>query len=229
MGFFSWIADRVSSVIDWVKDKLGGSSYSGSTVQERVDVEEVLSEFKEDLGKKAHELEEKCIDKAKKEFQEFSDKFKRQYPSSSEELDKRRRILLSELKGTITDYAQSHISENDPEFQKTLKMRPGKEKKETLENEINSIVISAEGTFYQKLQQAMGELHDEFERRLMADLKQKEDALEKQTKKYEDLEKEMEGTEESTVKLEAHENRQRVLEEVDACLDTILSEEEPDK
>ena len=50
LGFFiDWVADKIERAVDWINDKLGGSSYVNSSVEDQIDVDKVLSEFRDSI------------------------------------------------------------------------------------------------------------------------------------------------------------------------------------
>lgn len=224
MGFFSWIADKVRTVIDWVSDKLGGgSSYSGTSVKESVDVEKVLSEFKGTLAKEAEELETGRITKVTESFDAFTARMSVSDPDLVPAIRKKRREVYSNVKGCIVTYAEKHISENNPEFRKTLKMSPGEEKKQALRQRMDTILQEAEDAFNEKLRAGMAELHNELGGRLTSELSDKEQQLEKELQAITDLTRQVDS---GTVDLGKYENEHLVLVETAACLEAILEQGE---
>lgn len=223
MGFFSRIGNKISSFVNWVSDKLGGRSYSGGSVHETIDVEKVLSEFKADLKEKAEELEKENLTKVTESFDEFTDRIKNDYPDLIPAIRGKRRALYGSVNGCIVTYTEKHISENDPEFQRILKMSPGEEKKQKLQEKMEAILQQAEAAFNQKLGTGMAELQDELGGRLSSELSAKEKQLEKELQDITDLTEQVDS---GTVNLEKYDNEHLVLAETADCLEAILEQGE---
>ena len=88
MGLFrrigGWVRDRIESAVDWVKDKLGISSYSSNRVEDQINVDKVLAEYRESIQPDVDHLEEKCMRKISTLFIELKNKSK--ILNSSEDL-----------------------------------------------------------------------------------------------------------------------------------------------
>ena len=68
MGLFSflkdaaeWVKDKVETAIDWVKDKLSFSEYDEDDIEDHVDVDAVLAEFREKMQGDVNNAEKKCM------------------------------------------------------------------------------------------------------------------------------------------------------------------------
>ena len=55
-------------------------------------------------------------------FDAFAEDLEEYFPEFAEVVRARKKEAQRELNGTIIDYVQVHVSENDPEFQKVLEM-----------------------------------------------------------------------------------------------------------
>lgn len=227
MGLFGniwgWIKEKVGEVRDFVADLLGGGEYTGTSVQENVDVEKVLAKFKEDIKEEAEKAEIASIKNVMEGFEKFTEDLKETYPDLVDAIQKKRREVYSNLKGSIVSYAEKHISENDPKFKEVLKMQPGEEKKCALRQRMDTILHKAQESFNEKLDVAMAGLHDELSSRLTSELSAKERQLEKELQDISDLTKQVDS---GSVDLEKYENERLVLSEVEACLKAILDQGE---
>ena len=184
MGFFGflidWVADKIERAVDWINDKLGGSSYVNSSVEDQIDVDKVLSEFRDSIQGDVDQSEKKCMSSVEGMFSDLKKKTKSRFPDLIEIIEKKQEQTQETLNGTIMQYVKEHLSKNDRRFVKVLEMNPGQAKKEALNNEANRIIGEAEAYFYKKLKKYMEDIQKEFTERLSIRL----DDQEKQMKDY---------------------------------------------
>lgn len=215
-----WVVDKVDDAVTWVSDKLGGSGpYSGTSVQETVDVEKELSKFRESINGQAMDVEEKSISEIMSQFNAFIRELEAHYPSLVAAVKKEQRNVTSSLKGAIVDYARKHISENDPDFRKVLEMKPGSEKKTKLREETDRILRDAQASFDRKLSKAIKGLNEELSERLENELAAKERQLKEETSQYKELERQAQS---GAIDLEELEGEYTLLSETSHCLHTLL-------
>ena len=184
MGFFGflidWVADKIERAVDWINDKLGGSSYASRSVEDQMDVDKVLSEFRDSIQGDVDQSEKKCMSSVEGMFSDLKKKTKSRFPDLIEIIEKKQKQTQETLNGTIMQYVKEHLSKNDRRFVKVLEMNPGQAKKEALNNEANRIIGEAEAYFYKKLKKYMEDIQKEFTERLSIRL----DDQEKQMKDY---------------------------------------------
>ena len=184
MGFFGflidWVADKIERAVDWINDKLGGSSYVNSSVEDQIDVDKVLSEFRDSIQGDVNQSEKKCMSSVEGMFSDLKKKTKERFPDLLEIIEKKQEQTQETLNGTIMQYVKEHLSKNDRRFVKVLEMNPGQAKKEALNNEANRIIGEAEAYFYKKLKKYTEDIQKEFTERLSIRL----DDQEKQMKDY---------------------------------------------
>lgn len=184
MGFFGflidWVADKIERAVDWINDKLGGSSYVNSSVEDQIDVDKVLSEFRDSIQGDVNQSEKKCMSSVEGMFSDLKKKTKERFPDLLEIIEKKQEQTQETLNGTIMQYVKEHLSKNDRRFVKVLEMNPGQAKKDALNNEANRIIGEAEAYFYKKLKKYTEDIQKEFTERLSIRL----DDQEKQMKDY---------------------------------------------
>lgn len=248
MGFFSRLANKVSSiassaaekisdavyalksaasqVVDWAKEKLSNMKYDSSSTQSRVDVEKVLADFKADLKKEAQKAEKKSISEAMNHFDTFAEDLEGYFPEFAELVRIRKTEAQKDLEGIIIDYVQVHVSENDPDFQLVLELQPGPRKQHELQQYMTEIVSDAESQFRNKLKKKIKKLNKELNERLDDKLNSEEEMLSSIAKKYEDLEKRAKDESLDLEKLE-----EEFVPSMDAasCIQQLLEQEVRDK
>lgn len=248
MGFFSRLANKVSSIVssvaekisdaayalksaasqavDWAKEKLSNMKYDSGSTQSRVDVENVLADFKSDLNKEAKKAEKKSISEAMNHFDTFAEDLEGYFPEFAELVRIRKMESQKELEGIIIDYVQVHVSENDPDFQKVLELQPGSGKQWELDQYMTEIVSDAESEFRRKLKKKIKKLNKELNERLDEKLNSEEEMLSSIAKKYEDLERQIQD---ESLDLEKLEKEFAPSIEVAFCIQQLLEQEVGDK
>ena len=193
MSFFSdlwesakeWVHDRVEDIKEFFG--LGSrESYSGS-VQETVDIDKVLNDFRTSISPEAKELEERIIDSVLAKFDSFIESEGHDYPELVSALKKKKRSVASHLTGVIINHINKRASTNDEEFKAILEMQPGNAKTQALKNQSQKFLLEAEKLFKEKLQQEMTELSEELSERFNEALKNQEEKLKNQEVAYQHL------------------------------------------
>lgn len=173
------IVDTVERVVDWIKD-LGGKSYDNSSVEDQIDVDKVLSKFRDSIQGDVNQSEKKCMSNVDGMFSDLKKKTKERFPDLIEIIEEKQKQAEETLGGTIMQYVKEHLSKNDRRFVKVLEMKPGQAKKAALNDEANRIIEEAERYFYKKLKKYMEDVQKDFTERLSTRL----DDQEKQMKDY---------------------------------------------
>ena len=174
------IVDTVERVVDWFKDKLGGESYDNSSIEDQIDVDKVLSKFRDSIQGDINQSEKKCMTTVDGMFSELKKKTKDRFPDLIEIIEEKQKQAEETLDGTVMQYVKEHLSKNDRRFVTVLEMKPGQAKKNALDDEAKKIIKKAEIYFYKKLKKYMEDIQKEFTDRLNARL----DDQEKQMKDY---------------------------------------------
>lgn len=175
-----WVVDQVEKAVDWVMDKLGGNSYDNNSVEDQIDVDKVLSEFRDSIQGDVNQSEKKCMRNVDGMFSDLKKKTKERFPDLIEIIEEKQKQAEETLDGTIMKYVKEHLSKNDRRFVNVLEMKPGQAKKKALDVEANRIIEEAEIYFYKKLKKYMEDVQKDFTERLSTRL----DDQEKQMKDY---------------------------------------------
>ena len=189
MGLFSWIREKVERAVEAVKDFFGlGSrgSYSGS-VQETVDIDKVLNDFRDSISPKAEQREKEYMNIVLKKFDDFIESRRYDYPELVSALAKKRNDVKSKLSGIIIDHINKRASVNDDEFRAILEMQPGDSKKEKLEKQSQKFLLEAETLFEKNLQSEMDKLNKELSERFSEALEEQDKQLKKREADYQTL------------------------------------------
>ena len=104
LGFFiDWVADKIERAVDWINDKLGGSSYVNSSVEDQIDVDKVLSEFRDSIQGDVDQSEKKCMSSVEGMFSDLKKKTKSRFPDLIEIIEKKQKQTQETLNGTMTE------------------------------------------------------------------------------------------------------------------------------
>lgn len=176
--------DVALNAATWAVDKLSGSTYDGDSIESRKGVERTLATFRADIDEQAKEAEETSINLAMNCFDEFADTLEDFFPELVDLVRTRQSETEDMLTHTIVNYAQEHISENDPDFQKILQMEPGEGKKEKMSACMQSIIDEAQNYFGQQLKKHIHVLNEELNVRLNQKIDAQEKVLRDTEEKY---------------------------------------------
>ena len=123
------IVDTVERVVDWFKDKLGGESYDNSSIEDQIDVDKVLSKFRDSIQEDINQSEKKCMTTVDGMFSELKKKTKDRFPDLIEIIEEKQKQAEETLDGTVMQYVKEHLSKNDRRFVTVLEMKSGQAKK----------------------------------------------------------------------------------------------------
>ena len=108
MGFFdflsdaaSWVMDKIEDAIDWINDKLSAKEYNEDNVDDIVDVDAVLSELRSAVKSDVDKAEKKCMDNISMLFSDLKKKTKDKFPDLVEIIESEQKKAENELKGTV--------------------------------------------------------------------------------------------------------------------------------
>ncbi|MCH5187026.1 MAG: hypothetical protein J1F63_01385 [Oscillospiraceae bacterium] len=215
-----------SKAVDWAIDKLGGSSYNSGSIESRKGVEQALADFRSEISEQAKEAEEASIYSAMSRFDEFADTLEESFPELVELVRKRQSETESMLANTIINYAQEHISENDPVFERLLKMEPGSEKKSRMSKYMQDILEDAQEHFGLQLKRQINMLNEELNIRLEQKIVMQEQQLKNTEERYRRLSEQQSSGELDIRKIE--EECVPIMEAA-ACIQFILEQEDHDE
>ena len=229
MGFFrdlwdsakDWVRDRVDDIKDFFG--LGNrASYSGS-VQETVDIDKVLNDFRTSISPEAEELEKKFLAEVLSKFDEFIKSEGHDYPELISALKKKKRSIVSHLSGVIINHINKRASTNDEEFKKILEMQPGSAKTQALKEQSQKFLLEAEALFKEKLQSEMSDLNTELSERFNDALKSQQEQLQNKETAYQRL---LEDAERGQLDLNALEEDCVLIEDACSCMDALFTQME---
>lgn len=233
MGFFGWIADTVSNAVVWVADKvedaldritdlLGGSTYESSSMEDHVDVDKVLADFRKSIDADVQEAEKTCMESITKIFEDLKARTGERFPDLVEIINEEQKKAENELSGTVMGYVKEHLSKNDEKFLRILEMAPGAAKKTALGTYSEKVINGAEKHFNKKLSKYAKDILNEFTGRLENRISDQELQLKNRIEKLEDLEKKAESGELNVEEIKAG---GAVVMEAAGCVLSLLETE----
>lgn len=199
MGLFSKIREKIEDGCIWVDSKIreikykiedwiGNSGpYNGNTIPDRVNIEKELNKFKKAIGEEASNLERQRIDAILKGFNVFIENIEENFPMLVDTMNTKKKQIVESLHGTITNYVNVHVSENNKKFEHILKMNPGDEKENKTREYMDIVLDNARSSLNKKLEKGMDELYEALSERLNHSLEEKEELLNRELELYANL------------------------------------------
>lgn len=233
MGLFSWVRDKVETAkewvkekiedaVDWVKDKLSRKKYDEDDVEDHVDVDAVLAEFRETIQDTVNEAEERCMESITILFADLIEKTQKKFPDLVEIIKNEQQKAEKELKGTVMQYVKEHLSKNDAKFLKVLKMNPGKAKEDALDLATENVLDDAEKSFNAKLKKYAEHVLEEFSGRLNNRIVDQENQMNARIRELEKLQLEAES---GQIDVNALKDKATPMMEVSECIIQIFEME----
>ena len=233
MGFFSWVRDKVETAkelvkekiedaVDWVKDKLSRKEYDEDDVEDHVDVDAVLAEFRETIQDTVNEAEERCMESIAALFTDLTEKTQEKFPDLVEIIESEWQKAEKELKGTVMQYVKEHLSKNDAKFLRVLKMNPGKAKEDALDLATENVLNDAEKSFNAKLKKYAEHVLEEFSGRLNNRIADQENQMNARIRELEKLQLEAESEQ---IDVNALKDKAAPMMEVSECIIQIFEME----
>ena len=233
MGFFSWVRDKVETAkewvkekiedaVDWVKDKLSRKKYDEDDVEDHVDVDAVLAEFRETIQDTVNEAEERCMESITILFADLIEKTQEKFPDLVEIIKNEQQKAEKELKGTVMQYVKEHLSKNDAKFLRVLKMNPGKAKEDALDLATENVLDDAEKSFNAKLKKYAEHVLEEFSGRLNNRIVDQENQMNARIRELEKLQLEAES---GQIDVNALKDKSAPMMEVSECIIQIFEME----
>ena len=233
MGFFSWVRDKVETAkewvkekiedaVDWVKDKLSRKKYDEDDVEDHVDVDAVLAEFRETIQDEVNDAEKRCMDSISVLFTDLIEKTQEKFPDLVEIIKNEQQKAENELKGTVMKYVKEHLSKNDAKFLRVLKMNPGKAKEDALDLATENVLNDAEKSFNAKLKKYAEHVLEEFSGRLNNRIVDQENQMNARIHELEKLRLEAES---GQIDVNALKDKSAPMMEVSECIIQIFEME----
>lgn len=207
---------------DRIKDILSRKKYDEDDIEDQVDVDAALADFKEVIKGDITDVEKDCMDSVTSLFSDLIEKTKDKFPDLVEIIENEQEKAQKELKGTIMKYVNEHLSKNDSKFLEVLKMNQGKAKEKALDSSAEQILTNAEKVFDSKLKKYAENVFEEFSYRLNTRIANQEEEM---NKRIEELEKLQEEAEEDKIDVEALKEKCAPIMESAECMIQVLGME----
>ena len=229
MGFFSWLADKISDAKDWIMDKvedikdfLFSKKYDSNKVSDQVDVAAALAKVREEYSEKINAAENDGMSKLSKHFAELLGIAKKQdyFSDLSSVIKYYQDHAEWELKGTIISYITEHLSQNNPEFKKILEMDPSPEKKVAIDEAFKNNREKALMELDEKLTAYTEKVLNEFEERFNNRIKEQEEQANLEIR---ELEKIMADAESGMIDIDKIKDECIPAMEASQCIITVLN------
>ncbi len=217
-----WVTEKVEDAVDWVKDKLSARRYDEDNVEDHVDVDAVLADFRVAIRESVETAENRCMNSVSVLFSDLTDKTKSKFSDLVTIIENKQEAAEKELKGTFMKYVTEHLSKNDPQFLKVLKMSPGKAKKAALDTATDQVLNDAERVFNFKLKKYAEHLLEEFSERLNIRIADQEEQMNRRIGELEKLQAE---AEEGQIDIEALKENCAPAMEAAECMKQVLEME----
>lgn len=179
MGFFSWISDKWENFKEKAKeiwDIIINGTYDPEIIEDQIDVDRALEEFRDKIKEDAQKQEQKCMSEFEELFYELKKKTCERFPDLAELVEKEQGIAKKELQGTIMGYVKENLSKNNDKFADILILDPGVEKERKIKNKTKEILNNAVAEFNTKLSKSVIKIQESFTTRLneRLDIQEKE-------------------------------------------------------
>lgn len=217
-----WVKDRIEDVVDWVSDKLSRKKYDEDDVEDHVDVDAVLAEFRERIQDTVNEAEESCMESIAVLFADLIEKTREKFPDLVEIIKSEQQKAEKKLKGTVMKYVKEHLSKNDAKFLGVLKMNPGKAKEDALDLAMKNVLNDAEKSFNAKLKKYAEHVLEEFSGRLNNRIVDQENQMNARIHELEKLQLEAES---GQIDVNALKDKAAPMMEVSECIIQIFEME----
>lgn len=215
----NWVIEKVEDAVDWVTDKLSRKKYDEHDVEDHVDVDAVLAEFRESIQDEINGAEKRCMDSVSVLFADLIEKTQDKFPDLVEIIRNEQQKAENELKGTVMRYVKEHLSKNDAKFLRVLKMNPGKAKEEELDLATKNVLNDAEKSFNAKLKTYAEHVLEEFSGRLNNRILNQESQMNARLHELEKLQLEAES---GQIDIKALEDKAVPTMEISECIIQIF-------
>lgn len=217
-----WGKEKIEDAAYWVKDNLSRKKYDEDDVEDHVDVDAVLAEFRETIQDIVNEAEERCMESIAVLFADLIEKTQEKFPDLVEIIKSEQQKAEKELKGTVMQYVKEHLSKNDAKFLRVLKMNPGKAKEDALDLATENVLNDAEKSFNAKLKKYAEHVLEEFSGRLNNRIVDQENQMNTRIRELEKLQLEAES---GQIDVNALKDKAAPMMEVSECIIQIFEME----
>ena len=229
MGFFSWIADKISDAKDWVVDKvddikdfLFGKKYDSNKVSDQVDVAAALAEVRDRYSEDINKEENEAMNELNKVFDELLGIANKQeyFSDLASVIEYQREQAEWKLEGKRISYIKAHLSQTDSEFRKILEMKPSPDKRKKIDDAFVNIKEQARIEYYKKLSEYTEKVLSEFKERFDNRITEQEEQADQKIK---ELEKIMADAEAGMKDVDKVEDECAPAMEASQCIITVLN------
>lgn len=187
------VKEKIEDAVWWVQSKLSKKKYDEDDLEDHVDVDAVLAEFRSKIKGDVADVEKKCMDSIYRLFDDLNDITKEKFPDLVEIIKREKENAEKKLNGTIMQYVKEHLSKNDPQFLKVLEMQPGVAKDAQLNAATERVFENAEKNFNSKLKKYAEQILSEFTTRLNSRIADQEVQMNQRIEELEDLKRQAES------------------------------------
>lgn len=188
----SWRIMKVEMAFDRLKNKIAGKKYKSENMEDHIDVDRVLADFRKSIEEDVKVVEKNCMENISEIFDDLKDKTSERFPDLVEIISLEQKKAEQELSGTVMRYVKEHLSKNDTKFLKILEMSPGSAKKEALGRHANMVFEEAEKYFNLKLSKYTKDILNEFTDRLESRINDQQLQLKNQIDNLKNMERQAE-------------------------------------
>ena len=194
-SFFSYafasVSSAVSSFVDNIKDFFGSRKYDRTNMNDHINVDKELEEFRNKINPEVDKTEKQCMQDLIKLYDNLSELVENKFHDMAEIIDDNKRKAEKELSGTIMKYVKEHVSKNDKDLLNILEMPIGTAKSSAVERHINKVICDAREKFVVLLIQRVEFIKEDVKERLENRIIEEEDNMNRKIHEYEELEIEL--------------------------------------
>ena len=229
MGLWNFIKDKIKDAkleieyrIYSIKDFFSRKKYDNTCLEDQIDVDKVLKEFRKKIEPEISQVEESCMEKISLLFNDMREKVNGRFSDLVELVDEEQTKATEKLSGTIMKYVKEHLSINDEKFVEVLKMKPGHAKDEALDAAFERVLEASQRDFSKKLKKHVEYLQEEFTTRLEIRMSDEEEQMDKRIKELTELE---EKAKSGSIDVESMINERAPIMEAAQCIIATLEME----
>jgi hypothetical protein len=141
--------------------KIFGFEYDSEDIDDQIEVDHLLEDFRNSIKNDARDLEDECIEEMDKVFDKIKRIVQERYPEYVPLIEQKNMDADKRLKGSIIKYVKQKMSKNNEDFAEALSMSVGMEKQLMIENKTKEILDNAERNFYRKFNKEIDKIEDE--------------------------------------------------------------------
>lgn len=219
---YEWVKDKIDEASQWLEEVFGNEKYNEDNVEDQVNADAALAEFREQIEKSVNDLEKGCMESLYSLFQDLKDKIKDRFPDLIEIIDNEQSRAKEDLEGTVMQSIKEKLSKNNIDFTTTMGMNPGILKKVAIKGQIDKAFKETENEFYDRLEKYANHVLEEFQERLECRINDQVAQMNKKIKELEELKKQAEN---GQIDIDSLREKSVPLMEAAQCIIQILNRE----